>query len=354
MGYWWIERGGDRDSIHDAERLRDELLRITWGVWDFIKNRNPATREEAANWAVDWIQFLPAKRESRRYLGDHVLTQNEVEAEGRFDDLVAYGGWTMDDHHPAGFRAARLGAPATVFHPAPAPYGIPYRCLYSRNVANLMFAGRVASCTHAAMSSTRVQGTGAVMGQAAGTAAAMAMHKGLSPRGVGDHVRELQQQLLADDAYLPWHAREMPELTRTAELTASQGDPEPVRDGVTRPVGDNTHAWECSPGDWVAYTFGEKKPVGHVTLVLDSGLDRNVAMSHHHGNEQLTSPPPTLPRILRVEGLFDGRWRPIETLTDNHQRLVRIHDDEQTAGVRLVVEKTWGADRTRVYGFTVE
>jgi len=80
----------------------------------------------------------------------------------------------MDDHHPAGFGAVKIGAPATVFHEAPSPYAIPYRSLYSRNVPNLMFAGRVASCTHAAMSSTRVMGTGCSMGQAVGVAAALA------------------------------------------------------------------------------------------------------------------------------------------------------------------------------------
>jgi len=180
MGYWWIELGGEYHSIYDTERLRDELLRIVYGVWDHIKNRCPG-KSRAENLAVDWIQFLPAKRESRRYVGAHVLTQNDIEAGGRFEDAVAYGGWPMDDHHPSGFHSAGLGVPATVFHPAPSPYRIPYRALYSRNVSNLMFAGRNASCTHAAMSSTRVQGTGCSMGQAVGTAAAFALQKGIAP-----------------------------------------------------------------------------------------------------------------------------------------------------------------------------
>ncbi len=102
-----------------------ELLKVVLGVWDHIKNRGD---HGADNWALDWLQFLPAKRESRRYVGDHVLTQNDIAAEGRFDDIVAYGGWSMDDHHPAGFRSAVLGAPMTIFHKAPSPYGIPYRC----------------------------------------------------------------------------------------------------------------------------------------------------------------------------------------------------------------------------------
>ncbi|NQT88115.1 FAD-dependent oxidoreductase, partial [bacterium] len=123
MGYWWVELGGEHDSIHDTETLRDKLLAITYGVWDFIKNRSG---QPAENWALDWVQFLPAKRESRRYVGRRVLTQNDVEAEGPFPDVVAYGGWSMDDHHPAGFEAVRVGAPATIFHHSPSPFGIPY------------------------------------------------------------------------------------------------------------------------------------------------------------------------------------------------------------------------------------
>ncbi|HRU07461.1 MAG TPA: FAD-dependent oxidoreductase, partial [Candidatus Brocadiia bacterium] len=85
--FWWIELGGDQDSIHDTETIRDELLKVAFGVWDHIKNHGD---HGADNWALDWVGFLPGKRESRRYLGDHILTQNDVRAEGRFDDIVAY------------------------------------------------------------------------------------------------------------------------------------------------------------------------------------------------------------------------------------------------------------------------
>jgi hypothetical protein len=199
--FWWMEVGGEHDSIHDTETLRDELLKIAFGVFDYIKNYSP-DREQYANWALDWQGFLPGKRESRRYIGDHVLTQNDIEAEGRFDDIVAYGGWTMDDHFPAGFYHPEAG---TIFHPAPSPYGIPLRTLYSRNIENLFCAGRCHSATHAAMSSTRVMGTTSLMGQAVGTAAALAARHGTTPRGIYEsHTAELQQMLMDDDCYLPW------------------------------------------------------------------------------------------------------------------------------------------------------
>jgi len=350
QGYWWVELGGEYDSIHDTEMLRDELLKITYGVWDHIKNRGDYG---ADNWALDWIQFLPAKRESRRYIGDHVLTQLDIEAEGKFDDLVAYGGWSMDDHHPAGFYATKIGAPATIFHPTPKPYGIPYRSLYSKNIDNLMFAGRTASCTHAAMSSTRVMGTCSSMGQAVGTAAAMAVRLGLTPRGVLDRVGELQQALIRDDCYLPWVRQKFSPLTENAKLTASTGDPEPVRDGLNRPVGDDPHCWECSRGDTIEYLFDGPRHVERAVLICDSALDENIAMTYE-GIEHLTAVPDVMHKSFQVEGMIDGAWRTLAEVTGNHQRLVRVRIGKSVAGIRWRLNQTWGSERTRLYAFYVE
>jgi len=351
QGYWWIELGGEDDPIADTERLRDELLKIVYGVWDHIKNQGD---HGADNWAMEWLQFLPSKRESRRYTGDHVLSQQDIEAEGRFDDLVAYGGWTMDDHHPAGFWAARQGHQATIFHPAPSPYGIPYRALYSCNIENLMFAGRAASCTHAAMSSTRVMGTGCSMGQAVGTAAALAVRLGADPRGLGAHVHQLQQLLLRDDCYLPWVHQELSPLTSAARLSASQGDPEPLRDGISRPVGGEMHSWPWRAGDHVEYLFNRPSPVRQATLIVDSALDKNIQLSHFGPYHQLTAPPEAMPKALHLDLLIEDEWRTARELSDNHQRLVRIAVDQPVAGVRAVLDQTWGAQTSNLYAFYVD
>jgi len=365
MGYWWVELGGEAHSIYDTEDLRDELLKITFGVWDHVKNRCPH-KAEAENWALEWVQFLPAKRESRRYLGAHVLTQNDIEAGGHFPDLVAYGGWTMDDHHPGGFHAVQVGAPATHFHPAPSPYGIAYRCLYSRDIKNLMFAGRDASCTHAAMSSTRVMGTACSMAQAVGTAAALALQKSADdgaaePAGMLDHMQELQQELLRDDAYLPWIQQAYSTLTTQSRLAASQGDeghldgPEPVRDGTNRPVGVDTHAWTAHPGDSLVYELKQPAHVSTVSLVLDSSLDRNIAMSYHQKDPDiLTAPPPSLPKRLRLEAKIAGEWQLIALLENNSQRLVRVPVQRQVEAVRFTLEATWGADSSKVFAFYLD
>jgi hypothetical protein len=349
MGYWWIELGGEDDSIADTETIRDELLKIVYGMWDHIKNHGD---HGAENWALDWIQFLPGKRESRRYIGDHVLTQNDVEAEGRFEDRVAFGGWTMDDHHPAGFKFP--GKP-TIFHPAPSPYGISYRCLYSKNIDNLMFAGRCVSASHAAMSSTRVMATAAVMGQALGTAAAMAIKYKISPRAVGkSHIAELQQTLLRDDAYIPWLPMMFNDLTRRAALRASSGNPEPLRDGINRPVGDDQHAWIGQTGDSIEYTWKDLRHVDRAVLVLDSALHRLVTLSHLQHDDQLNHVPQEMVKDLRLEIRSGGNWQPWRGIVENYQRFLKIDVGAEVDGVKVIFDSTWGAEKVRVFAFYME
>ncbi len=368
---WWAEMGGEHHPIHDSELLRDELFKFNLGLWNHIKNGNCEHRARARNWALDRINFVPGRRESRRYVGLHVLNQNEIAAGGKFSDAVCHGGWTMDDHHPGGGDAfAKYGQPPTIHHPAPSPYGIPYRSLVARDVENLMFAGRVASCTHVAMSSTRVMGTCSVMGPALGTAAALACRRGLSPAGVVDHLGELQHLLLADDVFIPGLIREVGETTRRARLEASQGDPEPVRDGISRPVsGDafvwqrkpawtrataaelaafDMHGWLAAPGDHVAYRFPQPTPITDVELILDSGLEQGFK---HPGTRQPI--PAALPRRFRLEALRPHGWETVARVTDNVRRQVKLALNETTAGVRLVLEETYGAPQSRIYSFTV-
>jgi hypothetical protein len=353
MGYWWVELGGEHNSIHDTEILRDKLVSIALGVWDHIKNHCP-NRAEATNWALDWVQFLPAKRESRRYIGNHVLTQTDVEGEGKFDDVIGYGGWSMDDHHPAGFHCVKVGAPPTIFHPAPSPYGIPYRCLYSRNISNLMFAGRNASCTHAAASSTRVMGTGCTMGQALGTATALALRDGLLPADILPRVGELQQELIKDDAYLPGVRQIFPKLTIEASLSASQGDPEAVRSGINRPVGDDMNGWQCSAGDFISYTFSKPQKVNNVSIILDSALDQNVALSYHQRDDQLTSPPDVLPQEFSIEISVDGEWCELTRVSKNRDRLVRVSVEQLISGIKFKLHSTWGNKESHVHAFWVD
>jgi len=348
--FWWMELGGEADSIHDTEEIRDELLKIAFGVWDHIKNHGD---HGAENWVLDWVGFLPGKRESRRYVGDYILTQNDVRAEGRFEDLAAYGGWTMDDHHPAGFR--HPGEP-TIFHPAPSPFGIPYRSMYSRNIENLLFAGRNISATHAAMSATRVMATCATIGQAVGTAAAIAVGDGLTPRGVYEKkIDELKQALMEDDCYLPWNRREIPELSRRARLTSSEGDASVLVNGMDRPVGDSDNGIHVPMGGWVQFRFDGVVRVRRMRLVFDSDLNNKYLMPVRYPlNSKKRLVPESMVKAFRIEaGNGTGGWRTVYRETNNYRRLVRVPLDVDAAVVRFVPEETWGAEKAHLFACEV-
>ena len=347
--FWWIELGGEDDSIYDTERLRDELLKITFGVWDHLKNRGD---HGAENWELDWVGFLPGKRESRRYVGDHILTQNDVRAEGRFDDLAAYGGWTMDDHHPAGFRYP--GQP-TIWHPAPSPFGIPYRCLYSKNIANLLFAGRNISTTHAAMSATRVMATCATLGQAAGTAASIAIRERISPRQVYERrISELKQTLMDDDCYLPWNTRKIPDICRVARITATSGDPRVLINGLDRPVGGNDNGLSLPTGGNVEFTFERPIPLKRMRLTFDSDLNNKYLMpSSYPLNRETRHVPGFMAKAFRVEVKEGNGWKTAAAVKNNYQRLVRIPLDVNTSSARFVLEETWGDETAHIFSCEV-
>ncbi len=349
--FWWIELGGEQDTIHDTEAIRDELLKVAFGVWDHIKNYGD---HGADNWVLDWVGFLPGKRESRRYVGDYILTQNDVRTEGRFDDIVAYGGWSMDDHHPGGMNWK--GQP-TIFHRAPSPYGIPYRCLYSKNIDNLLFAGRNISATHASMSSTRVMATCAVIGQAVGTASAIAIKYGLSPRGVyQEKIKELQQTLMDDDCYLPWKVREVPDLSKSAQLSASDGDAEVLRNGIDRPIGDVDNGWIGKIGSWIEYSFTTPQKIKEFRFIFDSDLNRKPLNMpcNYPLNPQFASVPKTMTKSFRIDFLDDnGHWKTLFREDNNYQRLVRIRRNIKTSAVRFIPLATWGNDDVHIFAWDI-
>lgn len=212
--YWWIEFGGELDTVHDNDGIRDELWSVIYGIWDHIKNSG---QFDAENMTLEWVGALPGKREYRRFLGEYVLTQHDVLGQTPFEDRVAFGGWSIDLHPPQGMYAKEDGAKQQY---ADGIYHIPYRSLYSVNVPNLLMAGRNISASHVAFGSTRVMATCATIGQAAGTAAALSVALGTRPRDLP--VADLQRTLLREDASVVGLALDDPDdLARTAEATAS-------------------------------------------------------------------------------------------------------------------------------------
>lgn len=361
-GYWWFEWGGQIDSIKDNEIIRHELLRITLGVWDYIKNSGDYP--EAANWALDWVGSIPAKRESRRFKGPHVLTQADVQGATVFADQVAYGGWAIDLHPPSGVDVPDQ-PPFTPFH-VKNLYSIPLRCYHSRNVSNLFFAGRNISATHVAFASTRVMATCALGGQAIGTAAALwrgAPTSDIVALSTPEAVAALQQTLLRDDAFLlDLPGRDAADLARTATVTASSsteaGQPSLVTDGVTRDLRadfgpwakDAAHHWESTalPAS-LQLALSDPAAVREIHLTFDSGFQRELILtpSDHITKKVVRGPQPETVKHYRVK--IDGVVVVEETGNYHRKRVHRLPAPVKGGKVEVEVLATHGLPVARVF-----
>lgn len=356
-GYWWVEWGGDFDTIADNERIRFELLSITLGVWDYIKNSGDFP--DSANWGMDWIGMMPGKRGSRRLLGDHILTQQDLFA-GKFEDAVAIGGWPLDDHPPAGFDKPELKPNVAIR--TPEVYNIPLRALYSRNVRNLFMAGRNISATHVAFTSARVMATCAVIGQAAGAAAAQCVEKSITPRALAadaKQVRRLQQTLLRDDQTIKGMGNEDAlDHARTARVSASgelgKAKAALVIDGHTRDIPDahgdpvEFHHWEGQLPAWLQLDWPEAKQIREIQLTFDTGFKRELTLSAQDSVSAhvIREPQPETVRDYRVK----AGDKVLVSVNGNHQRLNRHRFEPiRTNSLRVEVDAANGGDEARIF-----
>ena len=364
--FWWIECSGKQfDTIFDANEIQFELKKIAYGVWEYLKNHPNGV---ARGFDLVWVGSIPGKRESTRYVAPHTLTEQDIVSGGHFDDVVAYGGWGLDDHNPNGFHNR---GPAGYDYPIKQGYGIPYDCLYSVNVPNLMFAGRDISCTHMAFSGTRVMATCALMGQAVGTAADMIIDKGTTPAGLRkDYIKELQAILEDDDCMLPYRWRQVNELTKSAKTLAEN---EPMRNGIDREWnGEDNGVYAAVGATNLTYTWSKPVVAKGIRLVFDSDLKvRGKRMRKLEETTERIPMPSEMAREFHIQVRVPaankkqakeyaanpaaGEWKTVTIVKDNFRRLVQLSFDEvQTDGVRVVVDKTWGADKAHIFGFDVK
>lgn len=353
--FWYLELGGNRDSIGDTEEVRDELLELATGTWDYIK-RTPKFKAE--NWDLGFLGFLPGKRESRRMLGEYLLTQRDISDGKVFEDEIAFGGWPLDDHFPGGFY--HKGTPNTDIA-TPAPYSIPYRTLYSANVDNLFFAGRNISVTHFALSSVRVMATCALLGEAVGKAAFLAVTKNCVPHDVYlDHLDALQTLLLDADCFLPSKRRTASETCMTAQLTGAEDS---IRNGIDRehPIYGDIPVTQCVPGAAITYTF-PASTVESVHIVFDSDLNRKTLPGSWveqircmRSNQRLDHPQSALPTTLCKEfmltGFLEGKEQFTLHITDNRKRSYHIKTGKVFDKLVLTPVASWGNETIPVISF---
>ncbi len=361
--FYWIELGGEVDSIHDTEEVRDELLKIAYGVWDHMKNHGD---HGADNWELDFIGFLPGKRESRRYVGDYVMTQQDVESGRQFPDEVAYGGWQIDNHLPGGFAMGGTGEGHLQKKRLTEPYGIPLRSLYSKNIDNLMFAGRNISATHLAFATTRVMATCGVLGQAVGTAAALMTKYGMSARQLcNEKIAELQDVLMEDDCFLPGLKRKISPLCTAENLSAVWGDASNLLNGTERKIWGNDNGYWGMCNRAITYTFDKKTHINDFRLIVDSDLDRE----YTDGNPRVLNISATLFRRLdynrtsfgfpkcmlkafRIEALDEGgEWKTVYETNNNYQRMIRKPLNIDTTAVRLIPINTYFSEELGVAAY---
>ena len=194
-GDWDWETGMMRDQITEFERIRDYGMLVAYSNWAFLKSKS-AKREKYAKRSFAWVAYVAGKRESRRLMGDHVLTQQDVFDFVPYPDGTCCTTWAIDLHYPMPKNVKHYdGEPfrSICTHNKHYAYPIPYRCLYSRNVANLFMAGRNISVTHVALGTVRVMRTTGMMGEVVGMAARVCKDHGCLPRGVyKEHLDDLK------------------------------------------------------------------------------------------------------------------------------------------------------------------
>jgi hypothetical protein len=201
QGAWNWETGFHHDQVADVELVRDYMLRAIYGNWDFQVNQSHR-KDAYAKRELKWVGYVLGKRESRRLLGDVIYSQLDLEKNTEYPDNCIACDWGIDIHIPDPKNAALFGGEAfrsvsEHWDRSDAPMRwLPYRSLYSRNVENLLMAGRNVSCTHIAFAWFRCQRTTGMMGEAIGMAASICREHDVLPRDVYRQYLDQYKELL--------------------------------------------------------------------------------------------------------------------------------------------------------------
>ena len=268
----------------------------------------------------------------------------------------------MDDHNPFGMEKNGDSNTASIMIPVDEPYGLPYRALYSKNIENLMFAGRNISVTHVALSSTRVMATCALLGQAMGTGAAIALRYGCTPRGVYEkHIKELHDILLDDGVFLPHIPREVGKLSKEARLNITDEEREVLFNGIERPRSfDGENSVEMEIGESLIFDFGKKTKVGTLRLRFDPDYSREsitpnkkmrvFAMKLHTGKDFV--PVKVAATIVKdIDVYADGEK--IQEIRGNYLSLLKLPLNAEAKELRIVWRATNGAPTVKLFGADV-
>jgi hypothetical protein len=367
-GYWWLEYGGEIDTIKENDKIRYELLRIALGVWDHIKNSG---NHDADNYALTWLGFLPGKRESRRFKGLFTFTQQDAMESPFFEDTIAFGGWPLDTHPPGGIDAK--SEPGCEQPLPPNLYGIPLRCCISKNISNLMFAGRNISASHIGFSSLRVMATCGAIGQGIGAAAGESAFSDCQPSEIlssEELLQKVQNFLVKNDCFLPGIELTEENKADSAKLTASseaeKGSVNNVLTPQTRSVHGTgglraeltekgTHRWISKElPAWIELNWEKPVELSEIRLVFDTGMHRPLTLSADRSpklfrDNMLWEPQPETGKEYTINYKNKGEWRELVKVENNYQRL-KIHRVSKIRAdcLRLNITAMNGLNQARV------
>lgn len=360
-GYWWLELCGDgEDIITEYEAIRDDLIAYAYGIWDHIKNNKEGIHEHhAENYALEWVGALPGVRESRRLVGDYMLSETDILEHKIFEDAVCYGGWCVDLHAPHGLLDFNLLPSDCNFYDG--VYTIPYRSYYSKNIKNLYMAGRDISTTRLGLASTRIIGCCAIGGEAVGIAAALCNKYACDPRELAPHVKELQQLILKEDGFLPGFKNEdEKDLALKAKITASSwkqgGEPEKVANGISRKLGEEQNGWVTKPGECLIMKWDETKEIREIRLTFESNFAYpiRVTMAPLRQAQQRNGVPEELVKDVKIELYREGKKTGEAFVKDNYQRLCSVGIGDVPADeIRVIPESTNGAEQAVIHEIRV-
>lgn len=349
--------GDGEDIIPDYEKIRDDLYAYAYGIWDHIKNGGD---HGAENYALAWVGALPGMRESRRLMGDYVLSESDILDHKIFEDAVCYGGWCVDLHAPHGLLDFDL-LPSDCHH-FMGVYTIPYRSYYSKNIKNLFMAGRDISTTKLGLASTRILGCCALGGQAVGTAASMCSRYGVDPRELAPYIPELQQKLMKDDVWFPapFTNNDPLDFARSAVFEATSckenANPQFVNNGVSRKLGSETNAWISDGisdnGETLTMKLEQKSFLSQLRLTFDSNFEYpiRITMSANRQEQQRIGIPPELVKDFDIVLKNERKEVKKIEVRNNYQRLsVTDFDKTECDTVEFRFISTNGSDCFTVY-----
>lgn len=200
-GEWFWESGFDQDPIGGLETIRDWNFRAVFGAVSALKR---GAADKYAAYDLTWLAFIGGPRESRRLVGDLILTGEEMVKGLVHPDACVPTTWDQDLHYPKEQFSKKF--PDNPFI-SRAEFGkhtdrqngypVPYRCLYSKDVDNLFMAGRNISVDRYALGSTRVMKTCGMFGEVVGKAAYLTLRHHTTPRGVYEQYLDFLKDLMS-------------------------------------------------------------------------------------------------------------------------------------------------------------